>query len=506
MKFNNKFQHRRVQGRDSTTFTELNHLGQLNLLKPEKFSTLHREIFASMGYGGSALGIMLNRLPKKKITTPDLTWTWELEDAKDRIVTAVRSVSDVNAGITKPGLNGTTFTIALNSGRFLYGETLDCGSLNKKYQVRIQSDVRNVGPNEFHYDVRLMTDDKTLFLPIQFQSAGIKWMKLAAKYGEGAERSGGMTGYDKIDMHGCASRLRKKYEVTGDAVDATLDIAIRAGDGSVHRTWVSAAEAQFHWEWFREKDFDMYYSRYTGGFVPDSTGRPVKSGYGLQQQMELANSQGYSGTISTRLIEEYLMDIYYGRVKPGKGRDTVILTGEVGMRDFSNAVEERLRAKGYVIQVDSNIGSGGIGVLGSTEGPSANNLAFGYQFVKYHMVNGGTVTVVHEPMYDDINLHTQINPRTGLPFESGRMTFLDFNSEVGSPNIQLVEREGAFRGAYIEGLATKSGGKGSSGAPKALISTASHSGDYYEYHCQDDCGIHMEDPSRCGELIPAEAF
>jgi len=28
-----------------------------------------------------------------------------------------------------------------------------------------------------------------------------------------------------------------------------------------------------------------------------------------------------------------------------------------------------------------------------------------------------------------------------------------------------------------------------------------HSGDYYEMHVQKQCGVHIEDVTRCGELI-----
>jgi len=76
-----------------------------------------------------------------------------------------------------------------------------------------------------------------------------------------------------------------------------------------------------------------------------------------------------------------------------------------------------------------------------------------------------------------------------------RFTFLDFSGEAASSNIKMMSKKNSFRLGYVAGLANPYGPNSGD--------LMSHSGNYYEMHVEKQCGIHVNDITRCGELILA---
>src|SRR5690606_35978475 len=137
-----------------------------------------------------------------------------------------------------------------------------------------------------------------------------------------------------------------------------------------------------------------------------------------QEQLEDSHQHFYSH-LTAKLIEEYLMDIFYSRVKPGASRKIKGFTGEYGMIQFHRAIMEWNQKKGFIQVVDNLF-------IDKTKSPYHENaLAAGFQFVKYRMANGAELELVHNPLYDDREINFQIDPVTGHPTESQRITFLD---------------------------------------------------------------------------------
>src|SRR5690606_4185296 len=133
--------------------------------------------------------------------------------------------------------------------------------------------------------------------------------------------------------------------------------------------------------------------------------------------------------LTAKLIEEYLMDIFYSRVKPGSGRKIKVFTGEYGMLLFNRAMQDLLDKRGWFIANDN------FNPVQKTKSDyNTNAYSYGYQFVKYIMHNGAELELVHNPLYDDRSIHFEIDPITGYPVESMRFTFLDFSSSDGASN------------------------------------------------------------------------
>jgi hypothetical protein len=462
--------------------TELNHLGAALLIKPTVFEPKMTQLFTSERYSDNPLTTMLAGKQQKTINTT--VWEWTMKGANTRPLIVIENV-EPSANLT-PGRFKQTFKLKLDEDWYVPGDILHPGSSNKKWQVRVTTQSFKHGKG-FIYEVRGMWDDPTVSLPIKYLSPNQQWAKLYSQYEEAAEQSGSTQYSLPIALQNRMSRFRKKYRVTGDAANEVLAIKIQDSKGRWHDSWVKYAEVEYWEQWYREIERGYWYSRSTDT-VLGANGRPIYSGPGVQEQLEDSHQHFYSH-LSAPLIEEYLMDIFYSRVKPGATRKIKGFSGEYGMIQFHRAIQSwSEKRRGFIQVVDKVL------IDKTTSAYHENALVAGFQFVRYRMANGAELELVHNPLYDDREINFEIDPVTGYPVESQRITFLDFNGkgEMGT-NVQLVDRANSFKLGYVHGLHTPYGpvNKGS----------MAHSGDYYEMHVQKQCGVHIEDVTRCGELI-----
>lgn len=462
--------------------TELNHLGAALLTKPTVFENKMTQLFTSTRYSDNPLTTMLAGKQEKNINTT--VWEWNMKGATTRPLVCMENVEP--SANTTPGKFKQNFKLKLDEDWFVPGDVIHPGSSNKKYQVRIQSQPFKHG-NGYIYEVRGMWDDPQAYLPVKYLNVGQQWAKMYAQYEEAAEQSGSTQYSLPIAMQNRMSRYRKKYRITGDAANEVLAIKIPDSKGVLHDSWLKYAEVEYWEQWYREIERGYWYSRSTDS-VLGANGRPIYSGPGVQEQLEDSHQHFFSH-LTARLIEEYLMDIFYSRVKPGKQRKIMGFSGEYGMIQFHRAIQDwQERKKGFIQVVDQIL------IEKTKSAYNENALVAGYQYVRYRMANGAELELVHNPLYDDREINFEIDPVTGYPMESQRITFLDFagNGDMGT-NIQIVHRANSFKLAYIHGLHSPYG--------PVNNKAAAHSGDYYEMHVQKQCGIHIEDVSRCGELI-----
>lgn len=466
--------------------TELNHLGAALLTKPTVFESKMNKIFTAERYSDNPLTFLLSGKAEKTINTT--VWEWQMRGASVRPLVTVERVEP--SGNTTPGKFRQLFKMKLDEPWFIAGDVIHPGASNKKYQVRIQNNPYRHGSSGWVYEVQGMSDDPNWSMPAQYLVPGTQWAKLFSQYEEAAEQSGSTQYSLPFTMQNRMSRFRKKYQVTGDAAQEVLAVKIPDSKGNMHDSWIKYAEVEYWEQWYREMERGYWYSRSTDQ-VLGANGRPIMTGPGVQEQLEDSHQHYYS-TLTARLIEEYLMDIFYSRVKPGKARQIKGYTGEYGMIQFHRAIQDWASKRGFIQVVDN---------LFIEKGKSEYNenaLVAGYQFIKYRMANGATLELVHNPLYDDREINFEIDPVTGYPVESQRITFLDFSGmSNGNSNIQIVNKANSFKLAYIAGLQTPYG--------PVNNKPAAHSGDYYEMHVQKQCGIHIEDVSRCGELILSRA-
>ena len=462
--------------------TDLNHLGAALIAKPEVFESKMTQLFTASRYSDNPMTYSLSSMGKEE-TISSNEWEWGLKTANTRPLVVVENVEPAS-NIT-PGKFKRNFKIKLDENWFVPGDILHPGTTNKKYQVRVQEEPQRHGKG-WVYEVRLMSDNGSDFLPVNFLQPGTQWAKLFSQYEEAGEQSGSTQYSLPITLRNRLSRFRKKYQVTGDAHNQVLAVKIPDSKGNMQDAWMKYAEVEYWQQWYKEMERGYWYSRSTDT-VLGANGRPVYNGPGIQEQLEDSHRETYSH-LTTELIEEYLMDIFYSRVAPGSQRHIKAFTGEYGMLLFHRAVQDWMAKSGFIKIVED------FSVNKTTSPYHENAWSAGYQFTKYMMANGSTLELVHLPLYDDREINFEIDPLTGYPTESMRFTFLDFSGEGTDSNILKVKKNGGMSLIYVGGMVNPYG-------PVTNTGLASHAGDYYEMHVKDQCGIHIEDVSRCGELI-----
>ncbi len=459
--------------------TELNHLGAALIAKPAIFESKMNQLFTAHRYSDNPLTTNLVGLGKEE-TIGSSQWEWQLKGATTRPLVSVENIS----GTATPGKGLTNYKIKLDENWYQPGDIIFPGTSNKKYQSRIQEEVQKSGTGTI-YHARLMTDDRNAFVPPTLLAPGQQWGKLYSQYEEAAEQSGSTQYSMPLDLTNKMGRYRKKYQVTGDAADEVLAVKIQDDKGGWHDSWVKYAEVEYWQQWYRELERGFWYSRSTDS-VLGANGRPIYTGPGLQEQLEDSHIYRYSH-LTAKLIEEYLMDIFYSRVKPGSQRKIKGFTGEYGMLLFHRAIQSWAEKTGF-IQIVQDL------TMQKTSSPyNENALQAGYQFTKYIMANGAELELVHNPLYDDREINFEIDPVSGFPIESQRITFLDFTGTGSQSNIRIINKKSGYKLGYVAGLSNPYGPNNGK--------LMSHSGNYYEMHVEKQVGLHIEDVTRCGELI-----
>jgi hypothetical protein len=459
--------------------TEMNHLGAALIAKPHVFEGKMNQLFTAYKYSDNPLTANLINLGKEE-TIGSSSWEWPLKGATGRPLVSVQKIETS----PYPGKNKSEFKLKLDENWYEAGDIIFPGTSNKKFQSRVQRKEGKQG-NGTIYVCRLMDDNEQAFLPVQYLEAGQQWGKLFSQYEEGAEQSGSTQYSMPISLMNRMSRFRKKYKVTGDASDEVLAVKIQDENGNWHDSWIKYAEVEYWQQWYRELERGFVYSRSTDT-VLGANGRPIYSGPGMQEQLEDSHVYRYS-VLTAKLIEEYLMDIFYSRIKPGSKRKIKALTGEYGMLIFHRAVQDWAKKTGFIQVVNDLM------INKTTSEYSGNALQAGYQFTRYIMANGAELELIHMPLYDDREINFEIDPVTGFPVESMRFTFLDFSGEGANSNIKIVNKKNGYKLGYVAGLSNPYGPNNGK--------LMSHSGNYYEMHVEKQVGLHIEDVTRCGELI-----
>jgi hypothetical protein len=113
------------------------------------------------------------------------------------------------------------------------------------------------------------------------------------------------------------------------------------------------------------------------------------------------------------------------------------------------------------------------------------------------MTNGIELTLVHQPLYDNVVDNRKLHPVSGKPISSYRMTFLDTSSHDGEPNIVKVVRKDREMVMWYTGGSVSP----SEGHAKSRGTLRSNAKDGYSVHFLSEVGIMLKNPTSCGELI-----
>jgi hypothetical protein len=325
---------------------------------------------------------------------------------------------------------------------------------------------------------KLQSTDTNASISAASLAAGVTVNTTGSAFPEGSDR-----GYENhvypdwyINYIGIS---RKAKSITGSAL---TDITWVENAGQ--RLWFFTDEMLMREEFLYQKELDDWYSVSTmdangNSTVLDNQGRPIVKGDGVLRQIDAANVDTYNGQLTEKRLTDFLAQLALNT--GNKNSRWMVFTGTAGKVAFHEAMKDLVYPSGNLIY----------------DAQTGQEMEIGVNFTSYNAL-GHTLTLVHNPLFDDPNLHgNNVDPATGYPVESFRMVFLDMGTTNGVSNIERKVKGagGIDRGMivkYIPGMVDPFDQKSMK---------AANSRDAFTCEMLCESGIVVRNPLSCGQLI-----
>lgn len=384
--------------------TKENHLGAVFQAAPQKASNLMVQLLAF--YRGKTLDSFLNQFPIREFED-DSEYYWDVIGSTRRNIPLVEARDENNVVITSEyptnvGVGTAPFYLVFPEDWFADGEYI-VGNLNEVYQFRILGDPRMEGTNAV-YKVEL-AGGNTMGCPVERLLAGERFSIEAAFVEKELSRKVGDVRFSSpISMRNEWSTVRIQHKVPGNMLNKKLAVGIpvvRETEGRYTRDTVNKWMHYVDWE--VECQFSDYKNnalafgrsnRNSNGEYMNigKSGSAIKTGAGLFEQMEVANTMYYNN-FSLKLLEEALYELSASKLGFGE-RYFLIKTGERGAIQFHKEVLKTVSGWTQFV-LDNN----SIGVVQKTQSVLHQNaLSAGFQFVEYKAPNGVRVKLDVDPL------------------------------------------------------------------------------------------------------------
>lgn len=480
--------------------TKENHLGSIYQLAPQRATNLMVQLLAF--HRGKTLDSFLNQFPVKEFED-DSEYYWDVIGSSRRNIPLVEARKEDGTKVEDDGNmigEGTSpFYLVFPEDWFADGEYI-VGNLNELYQFRILGDPRMEGTNAV-YKVEL-AGGNTAGVPAERLLAGERFSIEAAFVEKELSRKVGDVRYTSpVSMRNEWSVVRIQHKVPGSMLNKKLAVGIpiiKETDGrctkSVAKMWMHNVDFEVEQQFSEYKNNALAFGRSNrnsnGEYMNiGKSGGVIKTGAGLFEQMEVANTMYYN-VFSLKLLEDALYELSASKLDFGD-RYFLIKTGERGAIQFHKEVLKTVSGWTQFV-LDNN----SIGVVQKTQSQLHQNaLSAGFQFVEYRAPNGVRVKIDVDPFYDDPVRNKIPHPQGGVAF-SYRYDIMYIGTMV-QPNIFKCKIKGdnEYRG-YQWGL--RNPFTGQIGNPYMSFDE-----DAAVIHRMATLGICVLDPTRTMSLIPA---
>ena len=480
--------------------TKDTHLGQIFQLAPQKASNMMVQLLAYQR--GKTLDTFLSQFPVREFED-DSEYFWDVIGASRRNISLLEARTEDGTVITKDhptmvGAGTTPFYLVFPEDWFADGEYI-VGNYNETYQFRILGDARFEGSNAV-YKVEL-AGGNTTGVPADRLLAGEKF-SIEAAYVEGtmSRKVGDVRFQSPVSMRNEWSHIRIQHKVPGNMLNKKLAVGVpvvdnKTGAKSVKNMWMHYVDYEVECQFSEYKNNALAFGRSNrtanGEYMNfGKSGNVIKTGAGLYQQMEVANTTYYND-FSIKLIEQALYDLSASKLGFGE-RYFLIKTGEMGAIQFHKAVLQEV--SGWT---QFKLDNSSTGVIQKTNSPLHQNaLSAGFQFVEYLAPNGVRVKIDVDPYYDDTVRNKVMHPNGGPAF-SYRYDIMDIGT-MDQPNIFkcAIKGQSEYRG-YQWGP-FRNPFTGATNNPYASFDE-----DAAVIHKYATLGICVLDPTRTMSLIPA---
>lgn len=433
--------------------TKENHLGSIWQLAPQKASNIMVQLLAFKR--GKTLNTFLSQYPTKTFAD-DSEYTWDvigsnrrnipLLEARDENGTVI-SIDTTTPGDedTMVGANTVPFYLVFKEDWFADQETIFGNDRN--YQFKILGDPRFEGTNAV-YKVE-MFGDQGLGCPKKRLQAGEKFSIIAYFNEFELSRKGGDIRFAApVQMRNEWSSIRIQHKVPGSMLGKKLAVGIPVVKGTTesgklqHDTinmWMHYVDYELQVQFEDYMNNALMYGKSTRGangeyLTIGKSGNVVKTGDGLLEQLERANTQYYND-FSLKLIEDILYNLSSAKLDFSE-RTFLLKTGERGAAQFHKAILNQVSGwQAFAVNAQNPAT-----IQKVSSQLHQNALSAGFQFVQYMAPNGIVIKVDVDPWYDDPINNKEIDPQGGLK-SSYRYDFF-YVGTADAPNIFKCAVEG----------------------------------------------------------------
>lgn len=373
------------------------------------------------------------------------------------------------------------------------------GNYNEQYQFRVLGEPRFEGTNTV-YKVELMGGNLN-GCPAERLLAGERFsVEFAPVEKEFSRKVGDIRFTSPTSMRNEWSIVRIQHKAPGNMIDKKLAFGIPMvrKDPSGKLVKDTANKWMHYVDWELEQQFSEYknnalaYGRSNRNINGEYTnigksGGVIKTGQGLFEQMEVANTIYYN-KFSLALIERALYALCAGKLGMNE-RTFVLKTGEMGALQFHKAVVADKGWGTFAVNADA------LGIVAKTSSPlHPNALKVGYQFTEVIAPNGVHLKIDVDPSYDDPIRNKIMHPMGGVA-NSYRYDIMDIGT-MAEPNIQKcgIKGRGDIR-SYQPGIRNPFTGEWN-------VNYAGTDEDGCTIHKMAWLGVLVLDPSRTMSIIP----
>lgn len=476
--------------------TKDNHLGAIFQKAPQKATNLMVQLLAYQR--GKTLDTLLNQFPTREFEN-DEEYTWDVIGSSRRNIPLLEARDEDGVVVEDNGKMigaGTApFYLVFPKDWFADGEFI-VGNLNEVYQFRILGDARMEGSNAV-YKVEL-AGGNTEGVPAERLLAGEKFsIEAAFVESELSRKVGDVRFSSSVAMRNEFSTIRIQHKVPGNKINRKLAVGIPVVDNGKVTTmnmWMHYVDYEVEQQFSDYKNNALAFGRSNrnanGEYMNvGKSGVVIKTGAGLYEQMEVANTMFYN-QFALKLIEDALYELSAAKLGMGN-RYFLIKTGERGAIQFHKAVLKEV--SGWT---QFTLNGDALGIVQKTQSNlHSNALSAGFQFVEYKAPNGVRVKIDVDPYYDD-PVRNKIQHPLGGPAFSYRYDIMDIGT-MDQPNIFkcTVKGDTEYRG-YQWGIRNPFTGEKNN-------PYMSFDEDAAVIHKMATLGICVLDPTRTLSLIPA---
>jgi hypothetical protein len=371
----------------------------------------------------------------------DPQFTWPVMSRLNKAVAVAVTNSTANQG-----LGQLPFTITFGDNWFKRNYMIESPL---GIQAYILTDGVKVSEG-YQYSVQLnAVSDKAICPPSELK-AGVLWADLNTFNPESQSRGTEFKRVAPGKYKNQLSFIRLSHQWAGNSANKVMSITIDAAGSKPLKLWMDFEHYQFERAWLEECEHLFWYSRYNrkaNSEIPLRdilTGKPIPTGAGLLEQI---NNYSTYTRLTYNFLQNTVANALFGQ-SDTDGMSITLYTGRGGMREFDRAMSESNK-------VDLLLSGGGGDIASKFVTGNNYDLAVGGFFSKMFHIDGYTIKVKHNPIFDYGRraVKSPLHPETGFPLESYRMVFVDDGMFEGDPNLIFVcEKNRRFLHGVVRGL------------------------------------------------------